>query len=282
MSEFIRSRQKVLLPWALLLFSLLLISRQSYRETRARPSWFARGLVSTVSVPQRAISYSVQALARVWRNYFYLVGLREQNLRLQKEVALLQEGMVQAEEYRRENERLRSLLGFKEEISYQVEPARVIGGDLLAESKTLTLNKGALDGVQAHTVVVAAGGVVGQILDEPGSRLGFNTAQVLLIIDRNSRVDALVQRSRARGVLRGTGDPDRLELQYVERTADVVVGDVVVCSGMGGIFPKGLMLGTVRSVASDPNELSLHIEVAPAVDFSRLEEVLLVLPGTEP
>ena len=282
MSDFIRTRQNLIVPWGLLLLSLFILSRQSYRETQSRPSLFARALVTTVSVPQRAISYSLQGLRGVWRNYFYLVGLRRQNLELQKEVALLQEERVRAEEYRLENERLRQLVGFKEQVPFRLVPARIIGEDQLAESKTITVNKGSLDGIKPGTVAVAVAGVVGQILDEPGSLIGLNASQVLLIIDRNSRVDALVQRSRARGVIRGTGALDRLELQYVERTADVVAGDMVICSGLGGIFPKGLMIGTVASVASDPNELSLHLEVAPSVNFSHLEEVLIVFPESAP
>ena len=282
MSDFIRTRQNVIVPLGLLLLSLFILSRQSYRETQSRPSLFARALITTVSVPQRMIGYSLQGLHGVWRNYFYLVGLRRQNLKLQKEVALLQEEGVQAEEYRLENERLRQLMGFKEEVPFRLVPARIIGEDLLAESKTITINKGSQDGIQPGTVAVAVGGVVGQILDEPGSLIGLNVSQVLLIIDRNSRVDALVQRSRARGVIRGTGALDRLELQYVERNADVVVGDKVLCSGLGGIFPKGLVIGTVASVASDPNELSLHLEVTPSVDFSRLEEVLIIFPEMTP
>ena len=282
MTDFLRARQQLIVPLALLFLSLAVLSRQSYVETRPRPSLFARALVTTVGLPQRAVAYPIRGVTRVWRNYFYLVGLRQKNLELQKEVALLEEALLQAEEYRLENERLRRLVEFAEQVSFRLVPARVIGEDVLAESKTLTINKGSRDGIRPGMVAVAAGGVVGQLLDEPGSTIGLNAAQVLLITDRNSRVDALIQRSRARGVVRGRGGVGRLELLYVERTADVAEGDAVVCSGLGGIFPKGLLLGTVAAVESDPNQLSLRVEVTAGADFSRLEEVLIVFPETAP
>jgi len=282
MSEFLRARQHLIVPLGLLFVGLFILSRQSYLETRPRPSPFARTLISAISLPQRAITYPIQALARLWDNYIYLVGLREQNLRLQKEVALLHEAQVADKEYRLENERLRRLVEFKAQVPYRLVPARVIAEDILAESNTITINKGSRDGVRAGMVVVAVEGVVGQILDEPGSAIGPFASQVLLIIDRNSRVDALVQRNRARGVIRGKGSLRSLDLQYVERTADVVKDDAVICSGLGGVFPKGLTIGAVTGVKSDPRDLSLQVEAAPSVDFSRLEEVLVVFPEGNP
>jgi rod shape-determining protein MreC len=282
MSDFIRARQNWLVPLGFLLASFFFLSRQSYLGTRERPSLFARVLLSAVSLPQRAVSYPLQAGSRVWNNYLYLVGVRKKNLELQKELALLDEAKVAGEEYRLENERLRQLVEFKAQVPYRLVPARVIAEDLLAETNTITINKGSLDGVRAGMVVVSVDGVLGQILDEPGSAIGQLASQVLLIIDRNSRVDALVQRTRARGVIQGKGALSRLELQYVERTADVVPGDAIICSGLGGIFPKGLLIGTVASVKSNPGELGLKVEVAPSADFSRLEELLVVFPEATP
>jgi len=282
MSDFIRARQNWIVPLGFLLASFFFLSRQSYLGTRPHPSLFARLVISAVSLPQRAVSYPVQALSRVWNNYLYLVALRGQNLTLQRELALLSEAKVAGEEYRLENERLRKLVEFKAQVPYRLVPARVIAEDLLAETNTVTINKGSLDGLRAGMVVVSVDGVIGQILDEPGSALAPLAAQVLLIIDRNSRVDALVQRSRARGVVMGKGALDRLELQYVERTVDVTKGDAVICSGLGGIFPKGLLIGTVTSVKSDPRELGLQVEVRPSADFARLEEVLVVFPEVQP
>jgi len=282
MSEFIRARQNWLVPLGFLLASFFFLSRQSYLGTREHPSLFARVLISAVSLPQRAVAYPLQAASRVWNNYLYLVGVREKNLELQKELALLGETKVTGEEYRLENERLRKLVEFKQQVPYRLVPARVIAEDLLAESNTITIDKGSLDGIRAGMVVVSVDGVIGQILDEPGSAIGELAAQVLLIIDRNSRVDALVQRTRARGLVQGKGVLNSLDLQYVERTADVMKGDAVICSGLGGIFPKGLLIGTVASVRSDPGELGLRVEVSPSANFSRLEEVLAVFPEARP
>jgi rod shape-determining protein MreC len=137
----------------------------------------------------------------------------------------------------------------------------------------MTIDKGTLYGLQPDMAVIAPGGVVGRVVIST-----LRSAKVQLLIDRNAAVGALIERSRAQGVAMGSGD-QRLRLEYVSETADVVVGDLVVTSGIDGIFPKGFTIGSVDAVEKSGPSYK-RITIKPAVDFSSLEEVLVVLTPT--
>ena len=137
--------------------------------------------------------------------------------------------------------------------------------------QTILIDKGRNDGVVLDMAVVSAEGLVGRVIG-----VGKHHAKVLLILDGNSAVDAYIQSSRARGVLVGLGRELCL-LKYVQRNEDVQVGDKVISSGMGGVFPKGLLVGTVQGVVRGSSGLFQRVEVEPAVNFSRLEEVMVVI-----
>ncbi|MDH3557772.1 MAG: rod shape-determining protein MreC, partial [Deltaproteobacteria bacterium] len=144
--------------------------------------------------------------------------------------------------------------------------------------QTILIDKGRSDGVTQDMAVVSAEGLMGRVIG-----VSSHHAKVLLILDANSAVDALIQRSRVRGVLVGLG-VDLCLLKYVQRNEDVQVGDQVISSGMGGVFPKGLLLGTVQEVVRGSSGLFQRVEVKPAANFNRLEEVMVVIqpPPEEP
>jgi len=168
-----------------------------------------------------------------------------------------------------ENERLRKLLDFRESLNGDLLTARIIGRDATGLSRTLVIGRGESDGVAKGAAVLAPEGVVGEVF-----LVSRHAARVLLISDHNSGVDALVQRTRARGIVQGTVDAG-CGLKYVKRTEDVQVGDAVVTSGLDGIFPKGLPIGQVVGVDKRGQGLFQYAEIAPRVDFSQLEEVLV-------
>jgi rod shape-determining protein MreC len=147
--------------------------------------------------------------------------------------------------------------------------ADVIGASATPDFRTITIDKGTGDGVKANSSVIAPAGVVGRVV-VPGSR----AAKVQLLIDRNAAAGAVVERSRAQGLVVGGGE-DLLEMTYVSETADIVAGDQVMTSGIDGIYPKGFAIGRVEKV--DQNGSFKKIVVRPAVDFRALEEVLIVL-----
>jgi rod shape-determining protein MreC len=151
-----------------------------------------------------------------------------------------------------------------------VQTARIIGRDPLPFSGTVTINKGERDGIAKNMAVLSPFGVVGQIMAISG-----HAARVLLITDHNSGVDAVVQRSRARGIVEGGIDGGCL-MKYVKRGEDVDVGDRIVTSGLDGIFPKGIIIGNVTRVTRGVRGLLQVAEVTPSVPLDRIEEVLVV------
>jgi rod shape-determining protein MreC len=281
MFDYLRRYQDIFFPLGLWLISLVILSTRAYSEGPSRSNPFFRAVTATVSYPQRGITYTARGIRDVWNNYIYLAHLRKQNLKLQKQLALLTMENFQLKEIAHENERLRKLVGFKEKVPYNLVPAEVIAEDLSSQSKTITMNKGSRDNVRPGMAAVTHEGLVGQVIDEPGASLTPFCASVLLIVDPTSRVAVMIQRTRARGIVKGTGSFRHLDLLYLEPHADVEVGDVIITSGLGGVFPKGLMVGTVTEVKKDPSAINPDVKVKPGVDFTRQEEILLVSPISE-
>jgi rod shape-determining protein MreC len=219
---------------------------------------------------------AASAVEGVWRDYFFLVSVSEQNRQLQQQVGQASQAGVQQLELELENARLRELLGFKRSLPGPAVAAQIIGKDPSAWFKTVIIDKGEADGVQRGLPAVTFHGVVGQIVD--ASR---HQSRLLLIIDRNSAADALVQRTRARGIIKGTSG-DECYLDYVMHEDDVRVGDRVISSGFDGVYPKGLLMGTVAAVNFQGSDFFKEVRIQPAVDFDKLEEVLIILKPPAP
>jgi rod shape-determining protein MreC len=224
-----------------------------------------------VSPFQRAYFATVRAVRDLAQNYIFLVHVREENKELRRQVVELERKNAELVEMAIANERLRRFLNFKENIPTPTLPAELIGEDASSWFRTITINKGNIDGVQKGMVVVSAAGLVGHIINT--SR---DVSKVLLITDYNSSVDAICQESRARGIVQGKGG-DLCDLNYVSRREDVTLGNRVITSGLGGRFPKGLLVGTVTKVEKKSYGVFQQVEVTPAVDFRKLEEVFVVL-----
>jgi len=172
---------------------------------------------------------------------------------------------------------LQVLLDLRDRSNLQTVAAEVIAAGATPDFRTVTIDKGSRQGLQPDMAVIAPGGIVGRIVVP-----SLAAAKVQLLIDRNAAAGALIERSRAQGVVVGGGD-GRLRMEYVSEVSDVVVGDTVVTSGIDGIYPKGFVVGRVE-VVDKSGAAYKQIIVRPAVDFSSLEEVLVVLtpvPGRE-
>lgn len=279
--EWLRRNQNLAVPIALLVFSVVLLSAGSYSKRRNHMSRFAKSVLSLASFGQGAVTGTADFFSDTFRRYLWLVGVEKENHQLQTELSELKRKNAVLAEQAIENDRLRRLLNFKptEEIQSWV-PARVIGDDLVGFNKTVIINKGSLDGIKPRMAVITYdSAVVGQILDEPGYSIGFNESQVLLIIDRRSRIQVMVQRpeSRARGILVGHSESRLCDLLYVGRLEDVREGDLIISSGFGRILLKGWPVGRVMRVEKDPSSFYPKILVEPMVDFSRLEEVIVIV-----
>jgi rod shape-determining protein MreC len=223
---------------------------------------------------QRATAWTIGAVAHVWTGYLDLRGLREENDRLRARVAELEVRMQEQRALARRGERLQLLLELRSAVPQRTLAADVIAADATAWFRTVTINRGWRDGVRKDMAVISPRGVVGRVIDQPAA----NAARVQLIVDRNAGVGALIERSRAGGVVVGD-EPERgLRMEYVPTLADVKVGDMVVTSGLDGIYPKGFVIGRVTQVERGAVGYAA-IRIVPAVDFSALEELLVVLDG---
>lgn len=251
-----------------ILASLVLLSLSIGRGQEWNP---VERIVVEISAPfQRFFTATIIVVRDVWKGYFSLVETRQENMRLRRRIDLLELENSRYQEMLLANERLQQLLNFQQSTDEPLLPARVIGWDSSGLFKSITIDKGKSDGLTVNMPVVNAEGVVGRVVSVSPSY-----SQVLLITDQNSAVDGLVQRSRGRGTLRGRGSSE-CYFDYVIKTCDVEAGDIIVTSGMGGVFPKGLSLGKVTKIRESDYKLFKDVRVAPAVDFSKVEEVLVV------
>ena len=274
MLDFLRRNRAVLSSAVFVLIAGVLALRTGGERARSDP--LGRFFLEVMAPLQRGSSAVGQAVAGTWRSVGELMHSREENETLRQRVRELEEQVTRLGEAELENVRLRRLLDLRETLRGDVLTARVIGRDATGIARTLVVDRGEADGVVKGAAVLAPEGIVGQVF--LASR---HAARVLLINDHNSGVDALVQRTRARGIVEGIVD-DGCGLKFVKRTEDVQVGDAVITSGLDGIFPKSLPIGHVVAVDKRGQGLFQYAEVAPRVDFSQLEEVLVTRGAVEP
>jgi rod shape-determining protein MreC len=265
---FFKKYLAVIIAFILIAASLVILS-QSLR--RPGSPGFLKKLVFEVTAPvEHTINSGLGSVSGAWKRYLFLVGLEEENRELKKKIAALQGEVNEYREMSLEGSRLKRVLALEESTIYPTIAARVVGNEGSSPFRTIMINKGSTDGVKDGLPVIVPDGVLGRVIES-----SWNYSKILLVTDYNSNIDALVQGSRAQGILQGGGHR-LLRLKYVQRTEEVKAGEAVVTSGLGGMFPKGLMLGTVvRADKKDPG-LFQTIEVAPSVDFSRIEEVLVL------
>lgn len=224
-----------------------------------------------VSPFQKILTDSVHSVQSIWTRYFFLVATEKENEILRKKLAESANDDSRCKEAELSNARFRKLLDFKNISSASYLAAEVIGKDPSPWYKTIIIDKGASKGVVKGLSVIVPEGVVGQVID-----VSEYFAKVLLIIDSNSAVDAIVQQTRAHGIVKGNSDGKCL-LKYVSRKEAVNMGDTVVSSGLDSVFAKGLQIGSVTEIIRDKSGIFQDIVVSPFVDFEKIEEVLLVL-----
>ncbi len=222
----------------------------------------------TFAEVQRGASTLIGGVRTSWGDYLALQSVRSDNEQLRREVAQLQVALQQQRALAQQSHTLVELLKLREGIQIETVAAGVIAGSASPDFRTVTIDKGSSDGLRPDMAVIAPAGVVGRIIT-PSAR----AAKVQLRIDRNAAAGAIVERSRAQGVVEGTGGS--LRLNYVSGTADVQSGDVVSTSGIDGIYPKGFVIGQIESVERGSGEFGA-IVIRPAVDFSSIEAVLVV------
>ncbi len=268
MLELFRKYRTPLLAGCLILAVLLLYSANLRHKDRT--TLFEKTILQLTAPFQKGLDLTWKTLSDTWFRYVWLIGTEQENLQLREENRQLRADLFALEEVRLANERLRKLLEFRDEVDLKALPAQVVAEDAASWFRTVFIDKGTADGVRDGMPVVVAEGAVGRVI-----RSSAHESRVLLITDASSAVATLVQRNRTRGVSRGRGDS--LTLEFALRQEDIAVGDLIITSGTGGVFPKGIPIGKVTRVVKEEYGLFQSVTVAPAVDFSRLEEVLVLL-----
>jgi rod shape-determining protein MreC len=273
MARVIDSRRSSWLLVAFVLFHLMAISHQV--DGGGGVSLLERFVLTALGPFQRATAGAIHGVGGFWNHYVDLREVHQENERLRQRVEELQTLVREREEKTRQAERLQRILGLREILPYERVVADVIARDGQPWFRTLTLNKGTEHGIGLNAPVISPEGVLGRVIG-----VGPRVARVQLLQDRDCGVGARIERSRVTGVVSGqvgvadAGTPELL-MKYVPAEADVAVGDVVVTSGLDRIFPKGLVVGRVLSVAA-PAGLFKEVLVTPAVRFALIEEAVVL------
>jgi len=276
MVDLLKRHKKIIIVAFLLSFSYLLFSVNIDRRKPLR--WYERALVAIVSPVQKLVTGTVEKFANTWSHYIYLVHTTQENENLRREKAELEFKLAEYVEAALENERLRKLLLFQDRIKAPTISAEIVALDLSSQFKMVRINRGQKSGIEMGMPVLGDGGVVGQIF-----RVTGNYSDVLLGTDRNSNIDAVVQRSRAQGIIEGAGRKSfSMSFKYLSRVDDVKEGDLVITSGLDGVFPAGLSIGFVTAIDRPEVGIFQGAKVQPTVDFAKIREVMVVLKQNRP
>lgn len=243
------------------------------RFNLSEPSLFHQIVTEVVSPVQESLSDSKKNLSSLWENYILIVNTSKENTVLKKQISRLENDLITMEEIRKENLRLKRLLNFSDEEVHQKVMAQVVGWDSANEFKVIRLNKGTNHGIKVMSPVITDHGLVGYVY-----RATENYSDVLTILDQNNRVDVVIERTRTHGIVEGVFN-FKCALKYIMRNEPVEVGDKLITAGVGGIYPKGVKVGMITNISKENFGMTLNIEVIPSVDFDKLEEVLVLIPG---
>lgn len=270
--DSIIGRYRSLTILIVVLFAQVLgLAVQVKRSSESGPERLIRiWTVSLITPVERALVWARDGVVNAWLNYVDLRGVREENRTLRGELDRLQMQRTQLQHDAGQGRRLEALLEFKQRFPAETVAARVIGTSGSEHSRLLYIGRGAGDGLLAGMAVITPQGIVGKV-----TQVFSSSAQVLEIRDVSSGVGVVLEKSRLRAVLKGTAGGETA-LRYVMNDEKVEVGERVLTTGGDRIFPQGMAVGSVDSV-SPGDEVFLSIRVRPAVDFERLEEVLVIL-----
>lgn len=276
MARFFRRNARLLAAVGVVIVLVALMNITSQERDHLT---FIEQRAAALMAPAQRWTYELAGGIRAWvLSLGELRSIRADNSRLKQTVADYEQLRVQLEEYKAENERLKALLDFKAQVPYTTVAAKVIARNPDSWWSMVVIDKGRLAGLSQDMPVITPGGLVGKI-----TRVTDATATVLLLLDPESGAGGIVQRTRDTGVVLGqAGTTGNLRIKFFSREAQVEVGDDIVSSGLGGVFPAGLPIGRVAKV--EPAEFGLvqYAEVKPTVDFLHLEDVLVITQPPPP
>lgn len=241
----------------------------------AHPSFPRQGVrcIHAILVPIEKVQYELlQSVRYFWNHYIWLLSVETERNEILVRMKALEAQNSRLTEVDRENERLRSLLDFPRTQENIEIAATVVGHDPSNWARTITIDRGLRDGLRRGLAVVDGHAVVGQTV-----YVFESSSQVLLLTDSTSAIDALIQDTRTPGIVEG-GEDEPLHFQYVLNDAQVKQGERVVASGLDGIFPKGVLIGVITNIEPKRGGLFQQVQLEPAVNLNRLENVLVIVP----
>lgn len=273
MAKAVENRHSRLLLAGLVVSHLVIVSHQV--DTGGGTSLLERTAFLALAPIQRSVAAAIRLLEAGWSGYVGLRGVHDENARLAARTRELELELERSRSLAEESARLRELLDLKAALPYESVSAEVLSRDGTPWFRGVTIDKGSADGVRLQAPVISPSGIVGRVV-----KLGAQAARVQLLLDRDAAIGALIERTRVNGVLAGqVGFADRgtadLVMRYVPALAEVAVGDRVLSSGLDRIYPKGLVVGRVRSVGA-ASGLFREVVVTPSARFDQLEQVLVL------
>jgi rod shape-determining protein MreC len=268
MLDFVIKHKLKLLAGISLLLALVIYSLGLRHKEHT--NGFERTVLAVTAPLVGGVSRVDSFFSSIWDDYVFLVDTRKENRQLRENVKILNKQLIQHREDMLLLERLKRLVELRENLAVPSVAASVIGEDPSPWFRTVMIDRGEAAGISEGMPVVATAGVVGRIV-----KTAPNASRVLLLTDHASGISAIIQRSRARGVVKGKGG-NACSLEFSQRGEDVRIGDVVLTSGVGGIFPKGLPVGEVTMVRKGEYGIFQSVDIRPFTNFYRLEEVLVL------
>ena len=230
-------------------------------------SFFRRYLIDLLEYPLKLTHFFFNfSKALIFFHYNFL-----ENIKLTEEINLLKKQLLDYHELLQENKRLKAILSFKENTSFNLVSAKVILRPVESWFSIIVIDRGKRDGLKENLPVISPAGLVGRI-----SELGLSTAKVTLLTDPAFCVSAIIQNSRQQGLVCGTLE-DYLVMRYLDDERDIRIKDKVITAGLTELFPKGILIGEIIEVKKDPLDNRLYGKIKPAVDFNKLEEVMVIL-----
>ena len=261
----------------LVLVTLIMLLSMSFFDSNREKVTFVEDVVSVVITPvQKLFSYMGYSINNITSKFASVDDLRKENTALSSEVSKLKKNLLELEELRTENERLRKLLNYNEQNpQYEVGLAEIVAKAPNNWYSTFTIDKGSLHGIAKLQPVLSANGDLVGIVSE----VGTTWAVVTTILDPENSVGSIIARSRDVGVAEGDfvlQTKGFCKLTYISKNTNIMVGDIIETSGQGGIYPKGLPIGTVVDISPETHSMSQYGTIKPAADFENLREVFII------
>jgi rod shape-determining protein MreC len=255
---------------ALALVSMVVDRRAVMGNGRDLPAWM--GVVMDVAAPvQKGVAMPFEAMRTAWNRYVAVLDAERENEALHAEITRLGEENLQLREALVASGRLQRIAEMRERYEIPMLPAELVGVDASPWFRSALVDRGREGGIRSGMPVISEQGLVGLV-----TATSRHSAKAMLVLDRQTAIDGVIQRSRSRGIVRGRGS-EELTFEFVERGSDVQVNDLVITSGLGGVYPKGLHIGMITEISDPDVRLLRTAAIRPAVDFGRLEQVFVML-----